>query len=187
MLGFSPRVLTLNLTRKRNMRIPKGSTVYLLSPGDARHTAANACWPMQKETLESVEKLFSGLQFKTNRVWGVDPATRGNEFIMGQNEGILAVEKIPQDAPVVLVMSCWAFADHLAAPLANHRGPILMLGNFDGTWPGLVALLNHSATFWRLGIKHSRAWSETFDDDFLISALGQWFESGEIKYSTSHV
>jgi hypothetical protein len=142
---------------------------------------------MQKETLESVEKLFSGLQFKTNRVWGVDPATRGNEFIMGQNEGILAVEKIPQDAPVVLVMSCWAFADHLAAPLANHRGPILMLGNFDGTWPGLVALLNHSATFWRLGIKHSRAWSETFDDDFLISALGQWFESGEIKYSTSHV
>jgi hypothetical protein len=55
-------------------------------------------------------------------------------------------------APVVIVLSCWAYAHHVASSLQTHQGPILLLANFDGAWPGLVALLKLIATCLHLGI-----------------------------------
>jgi hypothetical protein len=53
---------------------------------------------------------------------------------------------IDSDLPVVTVLSSWVWAGHVASSLNRHRGPILLLGNFDGQWPGLVALPDHPAT-----------------------------------------
>jgi L-fucose isomerase-like protein len=62
------------------------------------------------------------------------------------------------------------------------------LANFDGTWPGLVALLNHTATLDRLCVKHSRLWSDSFENDPpFMSRLQTWCETGEISYDTSHL
>ena len=160
--------------------------IYLLSPGDQRPAACDACWPMQEKTLLAVEQMFAGKGYETVRVYPAAAATRGHGFIMSQAEGLEVVAQIPKDAPVVDVLSCWAFADHTAGPLANHEGNILLLANFDGTWPGLVAMLNHSATFARMDIGHERAWSETFDDAFFLNAIDAWLATGEISYSTDH-
>jgi hypothetical protein len=64
----------------------------------------------------------------------------------------------------------------------------LLLANFDGTWPGLVSLLNHAATLDRLCVKNSRLWTETFTDDPLfIQRLKAWCTTGEIIYPQSHL
>ena len=160
--------------------------VYLLSPGDQRPAACKTCWPMQEDTLRAVEMMFARKGYQTVRVYPAAAATREHGFIMSQAEGLEVVAQIPKDAPVVNVLSCWAFADHTAGPLANHEGNILLLANFDGTWPGLVAMLNHSATFARMDIAHARAWSETFNDEFFLKAIDAWLNSGEISYSTNH-
>ena len=36
----------------------------------------------------------------------------------------------------------WQYSHHVLAGLRSHRGPVLTVANFDGTWPGLVGLLN---------------------------------------------
>ena len=67
----------------------------------------------------------------------------------------------------------------LPGSLQAHKGPILLLANFDGTWPGLVSLLNHAATLDRLGVKNSRLWSQTFSDDPLfMQRLAAWCAKG---------
>jgi L-fucose isomerase-like protein len=95
---------------------------------------------------------------------------------------------IEPDAPVVVVLSIWAYAHHVCNPLVAHKGPILLLANFDGTWPGLVALLNHSASLDRLNVKHSRLWSDSFTrDDAFMKRLAGWVKRGSIHYNMSHV
>jgi len=70
----------------------------------------------------------------------------------------------------------------------THKGPILLLGNFDGTWPGLVALLNHAGTLDRLGVKYSRLWSQDFaTDDGFMKKLAAWVKNGEVGHDDSHV
>ena len=95
---------------------------------------------------------------------------------------------IEPGAPVVIVLSIWAYSHHVCGPLQTHKGPILLLANFDGTWPGLVALLNHTGTLDRLCLKHSRLWSESFaDDDQFMHQLKSWCENGEVSHDTSHL
>jgi L-fucose isomerase-like protein len=85
------------------------------------------------------------------------------------------------------VLSCWAYAHHVSSSLQTHKGPILLIANFDGTWPGLVSLLNHAATLERLNIKHSRSWSETFIDPQFMNQLESFLKSGQIEHDQSHL
>jgi hypothetical protein len=64
----------------------------------------------------------------------------------------------------------------------------LLLANFDGAWPGLVGLLNHSATLDRLRVVHSRLWTDGFTDDpVFMERLKTWIETGRIEYDHSHL
>ena len=96
-------------------------------------------------TLKEVQKAFKKLGYKTEVATKYDPKKK-HGFIRRQSEGAAVFSKIDPKAPVVIVLSCWAYAHHVCGPLQSHDGPKLLLGNFDGTWPGLVALLNHAGT-----------------------------------------
>lgn len=162
-------------------------TIYLISNGDFRDTAANACWPMQKQTLDAVGKCFDELGVKTRSLPEYKP-DRNHGFITRQKQGAEVFSAIDPRAPVVVVLSCWAYAHHVAGGIQTHKGPVLLLANFDGTWPGLVALLNHSATLERLCVHHSRIWSQAFSrDPVFMDRLKTWLESGRIEYDMSHM
>jgi L-fucose isomerase-like protein len=165
----------------------KTKKVYLINNGDFRDSACVPCWPKQEETLKAVKSVFTKLGYATEVIPKYD-AKKKHGFLTRQHEGAAAVSKIEPDAPVVVVLSMWAYAHHVAGPLASHKGPILLLANFDGTWPGLVALLNHTATFDRCGIQHSRLWTETFlKDEPFMKRLEEWTRTGTIKYPKSHL
>lgn len=159
--------------------------VVLLSNGDMREAVGVNCWPKQEATLGLVEKAFARLRIATSREPAFD---RGHGFITTQAAACEVVSKIDPDAPVVIVMASWVWAHHLAGALKLHRGPILLLGNFDGTWPGLVSLLNHAASYERMEIPHSRIWSEKFiTDSKFMERLQEWKESRRIVYPTNHL
>ena len=161
--------------------------VYLISNGDFRDSAGEVCWPQQEETLSAIKTAFAKLGYVTEVLPRYD-ARREHGFLTMQCAGAEIFAKIDPAAPVVIVLSCWAYAHHVAGSLQTHKGPILLCANFDGTWPGLVALLNHAATLERLHVKHSRLWSETFvDDPHFMKRLGSWCKTGEINYDMSHI
>jgi hypothetical protein len=161
--------------------------IYLISNGDFRDTACQECWPKQQETLKAVEGAFSQLGYETEILPQFD-SHRGHGFITKQYEGTQVFSQIEPSAAVVIVLSIWAYSHHVCGPLQTHKGPILLLANFDGTWPGLVALLNHTGTLDRLCVKHSRLWSESFaDDDPFMQQLKSWCENGEVSHDTSHL
>lgn len=165
----------------------KERKVYLISNGDFREPVGVQCWPKQEETLKQVKAAFSKLGCKTIVLPKYDPK-RKHGFLTKQCYAAETFANVDPKAPVVIVLASWVYAHHVAGCLKTHEGPILLLGNFDGTWPGLVALLNHSASFDRLGIKHSRLWTEDFrKDPNFMDRLAAWCKTGSITYSRSHL
>lgn len=165
----------------------KIETVYLISNGDFRNSACEVCWPMQEATLKEVQKAFRKIGVKTQVVTKYDPV-RKHGFITRQCEGTEIFSKLDAEAPVVIVLSAWAYAHHVSGPLQTHRGPVLLVANFDGTWPGLVGLLNHSGTLDRLHVKHSRLWTDNFTADAtFMKHLETWCAKGEVKHNTRHI
>ncbi|MBP8132106.1 MAG: fucose isomerase [Candidatus Hydrogenedentes bacterium] len=161
--------------------------VYLISNGDFRSSACVECWPMQELTLREVAKAFRKLGVQTETLTKYD-AKKKHGFITRQSEGAAVFSKIDPNAPVVVVLSCWAYSHHVCGPLQTHKGPILLLANFDGTWPGLVALLNHSGSLHRLHIPHARLWTDAFTkDEFFMTQLGNWLRTQKIEYDASHL
>jgi hypothetical protein len=161
--------------------------VVLLSNGDFRDTVGVNCWPKQVETLEAVEAAFTSLGVKTERGNPYKEEKR-HGFMTTQAEACRVMSQIDPEAPVVVVLASWVYAHHLASAFKLHKGPILLLGNFDGTWPGLVALLNHSGTYNRLGVKHSKIWTDSFaQDQAFMDRLSRWIKTGEITYPMDHI
>jgi len=160
-------------------------SVVLISNGDMREAANKECWPMQEETLNGVIAAFAKLGVKAKEVT-LCALGAPHRFLARQADGLrLFAEKVDPDAIVVIVLSCWAYAHHVASALKNHRGPILLLANFDGTWPGLVALLNHAATLERMAIPHSRIWSGDLEKDAeFLRRLAVFVETGKIGYNS---
>src|SRR5207249_3836472 len=76
---------------------------------------------------------------------------------------------------------------HVLAGLTTHRGPILTVANWSGTWPGLVGLLNLNASLTKAGVSYSTLWSENFTDAFFRNGLRQWLTEGRVTHDTSHV
>ena len=165
----------------------KRQKIYLISNGDFRDLACETCWPKQQETIDSVTRAFDILGYEVEVLPGYDETTR-HGFITKQCLGAEIFSRVEPKAPVVILLSIWAYAHHVASSLQTHGGPILLLGNFDGTWPGLVALLNHSATLSRLCVEHSRLWSDNFAaDKKFMDRLKGWCENGTIEYDMSHL
>jgi hypothetical protein len=81
----------------------------------------------------------------------------------------------------------WQYSHHILAGLFTHKGPILTVANWDGTWPGLVGMLNLNSSMTKAGIPYSTLWSEDFTDGFFLSGLKRWMKKGNVRHDSSHL
>jgi hypothetical protein len=168
----------------RPAALPK--TVYVVANGDLRLTTNVKTWPKQQEVEAQFAAAVAALGWQVQRAHGVNPVT-GHGFIDHQRYGMDVFQNIPRDAPLAVVESVWQYSHHLLAGLRDHEGPILVVANFAGDFPGLVGLLNLTGSMTKIGLKHSALWSQDFTDEWARGRLQTWLETGEIVHDTSHV
>jgi hypothetical protein len=161
-------------------------TVYLVASGDLRLSANQKCQEAQalleKDLTVAIEKEGGTVK----RAHPYDKVKR-HGFIDSQKYGMEVFRTIPADAPVIVAEAVWQYSHHVLAGLTTHRGPILTVANWSGTWPGLVGMLNLNGSLTKAGINYSTLWSEDFTDAFFLEGLRSWLRSGKVKHDTSHV
>jgi hypothetical protein len=162
------------------------NTVYLVANGDLRLSANQKCEPaqaaMEKALIEAIER--EDLTVKRGHPFD---ETKGHGFIDSQKMGLRVFRSIPKEAPLVVAEAVWQYSQHLLGGLISHRGPILTVANWSGTWPGLVGLLNLNGSLTKAGVRYSTLWSEDFKDKFFTRKLRDWLDYGKVKHDTSHV
>jgi hypothetical protein len=161
-------------------------TIYSVASGDLRLSANTKCWPTQEAFEGDVARAASGLGWSVKRAHGVD-AEKGHGFIDSQRLGIEVFRNIPKDAPVVVVDAVWQYSHHVLAGLRSHEGPILIVANWAGDFPGLVGLLNLTGSLTKAGIAYSSLWSKDFTDEWATEKFEEWLTTGSITHDTSHV
>jgi len=166
---------------------PAADEVLFVTNADLRESANVECWPVEVKYEALLEKALATHFGKTLVRAHSIKKDKGHGFIASQREGSDIFARIDPDAPVIVLLTAWQYSHHLAPSLALHRGPILLLANFDGTWPGLVGMLCLAGTLTGLGRAYSRLWSETFDDAFFLAGLKSWLETGTIVHDVSHL
>lgn len=164
----------------------KKLTVYLVANGDLRATANQKCETEQlaMEALLTKALRLEGWQVK--RAHGFREET-GHSFIDSQKYGMQVFRGIPIDAPIVVAEAVWQYSHHILPGLLSHRGPILTVANWSGTWPGLVGMLNLNGSLLKAGVKFSTLWSEDFTDLKFTQGLRSWLKSGIVRHPTPHV
>jgi hypothetical protein len=161
-------------------------TVYTVASGDLRPSANLAGWPTQQRLEADLATAIGTLGWEVQR-GHEDDDERGHGFIDSQRHGLDVFRALPPDAPLVVVEGVWQYSHHVLAGLRSHRGPILVVANWSGEFPGLVGLLNLTASLTKAGVPHSTLWSKDFTDEWAISGLKTWLETGELEHDTSHV
>ncbi|MDT3404538.1 fucose isomerase [Mucilaginibacter terrae] len=160
--------------------------VLLVASGDLRLSANQNCWAAQAE----MERLLTAAIEKQG--WTAKRAHAYNEtkqhgFIDSQKMGIEVFRNIDTNQPIIIAESVWQYTHHVLAGLTTHKGPILTLANWDGTWPGLVGMLNLNGSLTKAGVNYSTLWSEDFTDAFFTQKLQEWLQTGNIEHSQNHV
>jgi len=162
------------------------NTVYLVANGDLRLSANQKCEPAQAAMEKALIEAIQREDFTVKRGHPFDK-TKGHGFIDSQKMGLRVFRSIPKEAPLVVAEAVWQYSQHLLGGLISHRGPILTVANWSGTWPGLVGLLNLNGSLTKAGVKYSTLWSEDFKDKFFTRKLRDWLDYGKVKHDTSHV
>ncbi|MGA2016324.1 MAG: fucose isomerase [Opitutaceae bacterium] len=161
-------------------------TVLMVANGDLRPSANKQCWPAQAAMERALARAFSRLGARLVRAHPYKPDS-GHGFISSQKEGMAVFAGIDRKAPLVVAESVWQYSHHLLAGLISHRGPILTVANWSGTWPGLVGMLNLNASLTKAGVAYSTLWSEDFRDDLFTGGLRRWLATGRVRHSAAHV
>ncbi|MCW5951579.1 MAG: hypothetical protein KIT69_04940 [Propionibacteriaceae bacterium] len=161
-------------------------TVYTIANGDLRLTTNVKTWAMQQQVEGEFAAAVESLGWKVKRAHDVNPAT-GHGFIDSQHYGRQVFKNVPKDAPLVVVEAVWQYSHHVLHGLRDHQGPILLVANFAGDFPGLVGMLNLHGSMVKAGIRHSTLWSKDFTDEWARTKLAEWLETGEIVHDISHV
>jgi len=162
------------------------SPIYLVASGDFRPAALEASWQTQAAMEEQLIAAITTFGRKVVRAHPYDP-DRKHGFLASQREGLEVLAKIPTDAPIVVAESVWQFSHHVYPGLLLHKGPILTVGNWSPTWPGLVGLLNLNGCLIKAKREFSTLWSEDFTDDWFLSRLEKWLSTGKVKHENKHV
>ena len=164
----------------------EAGVVHTVASGDLRLAANVTCWPAQQQLESDLQRALDALGWTVRRAHDVNPA-KGHGFIDSQRAGIEVFKQLPPDAPLIVVEGVWQYSHHVLAGLRSHRGPILLVANWSGRYPGLVGLLNLTGSLTKAGIAYSALWSEDFTDEWSISGLKQWLETGVLTHETDHV
>ncbi|MEM7577948.1 MAG: fucose isomerase [Planctomycetota bacterium] len=160
--------------------------VALIANGDLRLSANRACWKAQEAMEAKLTEAVSSLGHRLVRAHPYKPDQK-HGFIQTQKEGMAVFADIDPDAPLIVAESVWQYSHHVLPGLMSHRGPILTVANWSGTWPGLVGMLNLNGSLTKAGVKYSTLWSIDFDDDYFLSRLETWLKTGACKHTTRHV
>ena len=158
----------------------------LVASGDLRETANRLGWPAQQTLEAHVGDAFARHGVKVQRAHPLDPGT-GHGFISSQRMGMDVFAGIDPDAPLIVAEAVWQYSHHVLPGLRRHRGPILTVANWDGTWPGLVGMLNINASLTKMGRSYSTIWGEDLTDAFADGSIARWIETGSIEHDTGHV
>jgi hypothetical protein len=161
-------------------------TVYLVASGDLRLAANQKCQPAQQDMELKIIRAVQSLGGEVVRAHTFD-SEKGHGFIDSQKRGMEVFRSIPPAAPLIVAESVWQYSHHVLPGLFTHRGPILTVANWDGTWPGLVGMLNLNGCMTKAGIAYSTLWSENFDDEFFLKGLKRWLTRGSVSHDMSHV
>jgi hypothetical protein len=140
-------------------------TIYLAASGDLRLAANQECESVQAAMEMKITAAVERLGGRISRAHPFDPMKR-HGFIDSQKYGIDVFRNIPPTVPLIVAEAVWQYTHHVLPGLLTHRGPILTIANWDGTWPGLVGMLNLNASLTKAGVPYSTLWSENFDDEF---------------------
>ena len=162
------------------------NTVYTIANGDLRLTTNVKTWSMQQQVEGEFAAAVEALGWNVQRAHDVNPET-GHGFIDSQHRGRQVFKNVPKDAPLVVVEAVWQYSHHVLHGLRDHQGPILLVANFAGDFPGLVGMLNLHGSMVKANIKHSTLWSKDFTDEWARTKLAEWLETGAIVHDTSHV
>lgn len=160
--------------------------VQLVASGDLRPAANQVCWPAQKEMEAALSAALAAEGHELVRAHAYDAAAQ-HGFIDSQRKGMEIFKKLDPDAPLIVAEAVWQYSHHVLAGLTTHRGPILTVANWSGTWPGLVGMLNLNGSLTKQGVKYSTLWSEGFTDDYFKAKLRQWLTTGKCSHRTDHV
>jgi hypothetical protein len=166
--------------------MPKPKTVLLVASGDLRASANEVCWPAQRDMEKALGTAVAQLGWRIQRAHPYKPAAR-HGFIGSQKEGMEVFAQIEPTAPLIVAEAVWQYSHHVLSGLISHRGPILTVANWSGTWPGLVGMLNLNGSLTKAGVKYSTLWSEDFTDAAFIAGLKRWLTRGECRHRLDHV
>lgn len=158
----------------------------LIANGDLRLSANQKCQEAQAAMEQQIIDAFKREGVTVRRGHPVDPVKK-HGFIDSQKYGMEVFQNIPADVPLIVAEAVWQYSHHILPGLITHRGPILTIANWSGTWPGLVGMLNLNGSLTKAGVKYSTIWSEDFTDKFFLKALREWIKTGQIRHNTSQV
>ena len=161
-------------------------TIYLIASGDLRPSANEKCWPEQARMEELLTDAIQKEGFRVQRANPYDKKKK-HGFIDSQKMGLEVFRRLDPEAPLIVAEAVWQYSHHVLAGLISHRGPILTVANWSGTWPGLVGMLNLNGGLTKAGVKYSTLWSENFGDAFFLDGLAAWLKTGVVKHKTAHV
>ncbi len=164
----------------------KKKQIQLVANGDLRLAANQKCWPAQEEMEKQLGSAIAAEGFEVVRAHSFK-VDHGHGFIQSQKEGMEVFAIIDPDAPLIVAECVWQYSHHLLHGLISHRGPILTVANWSGTWPGLVGMLNLNGSLTKAGVTYSTIWSEDFTDEFFLKTLRTWLKTGLVKHKTPHV
>jgi hypothetical protein len=164
----------------------KPRQVQLVANGDLRLSANQKCWPAQEGMEAALTWALRAEGWKVVRAHPFDK-TKQHGFIDSQKMGLEVFRALDPEAPLIVAECVWQYSQHLLPGLFTHRGPILTVANWSGTWPGLVGLLNLNGSLTKMGVRYSTIWSEDFKDAFFKNGLRQWLNDGTITHDQSHV
>jgi hypothetical protein len=188
-LSFDRRPAAVNFQDLLNMSTATASKprlASLIANGDLRPSANQKCWPEQARMEEALARALRAEGCKIIRAHPYDKSRR-HGFIDSQKMGIEVFHGLDPATPLIVAESVWQYSQHILPGLLTHRGPILTVANWSGTWPGLVGMLNLNGSLTKMGVPYSTIWSENFKDSYFKNAVRQWLETGVVTHDQSHV
>ncbi|MCB1693106.1 MAG: hypothetical protein KDI19_10090, partial [Pseudomonadales bacterium] len=153
--------------------------ITLFMPGDYRPTPNQLAEPNVRTFIGAMEKAIRHLGHEPRLIDG---------FLTSPGEAIDALSSV--DEPMIGLYAHWVYGPHTTDGVVGSDAPLLLASNFDGTWPGLVGLLNTGACLTSLEREHSRLWSKEPDltsDPWFMERLDAWISTGSIDHDTSFI
>lgn len=148
--------------------------VALFWPGDYRQKPNEVALPLIQEATRQMTAALKRLGRTPYLVDG---------FLSKPNEAIDKLGRI--DDPMIGLFVHWVYGPHTVDGVVGKDNPLLLASNFQGTFPGLVGLLNTAACLESVGRNASRLWTEAPDwstDEWFMERLDQWCTNGVIDH-----